>query len=62
VIFRKDFGKNAHPMGDNPLGLKGDIDHYNIQIQTGKKTNENLHIIPNGKGSFDVYDMKKVIK
>jgi hypothetical protein len=50
VIFRKDFGTQAHTLG-GPFQGKGQIDHYNIQIQIPKPnghaaTIENIHVVP----------------
>ena len=49
VLFRKDFGEQAHKLG-GPLKGTGKVDHYNIEIQsaTGKLL-ENVHIVPDGK-------------
>jgi hypothetical protein len=32
VLFRKDFGTEAHPVG-GPFQGSGPVDHYNIEIQ-----------------------------
>ena len=57
VLFRKDFGDQAHSFLKGPFSGKGKIDHYNIQIQKpsvqiGKKpeTIENIHIVPTKTG------------
>jgi hypothetical protein len=62
VLFRKDFGEQAHSLG-GPYKGKGKIDHYNVQIQNaGSKTIENLHIVPDGKGGFIQFGKDGVIK
>lgn len=56
ILFRKDFGQEAHPLG-GPLQGQGNINHYNIQIQkTNGKTIENMHIIPNSNGGLTILD------
>jgi hypothetical protein len=67
VIFRKDFGAQAHPVG-GPFQGKGAIDHYNIEIQaprtssSGVKTIENIHLVPDGQGGFTWFGKDGVIK
>ena len=62
VLFRKDFGEQAHSLG-GPFKGKGKIDHYNVQIQNAKgKTIENLHIVSDGKGGFIRFGKDGVIK
>ena len=62
VLFRKDFGDQAHNLG-GPFQGKGKIDHYNVQIQNAKgKTIENLHIVPDGKGGFVRWGKDGVVK
>lgn len=63
VIFRKDFGVEAHAIGGPFQGL-GKIDHYNVEIQRsyGKKIIENIHIVPDGKGSFIWFGKDGVVK
>lgn len=62
VLFRKDFGDQAHNIGGSFQG-KGAIDHYNVQIQNARgKTIENLHIVPNGTKGFIRWGKDSVIK
>ena len=62
IIFRKDFGDKAHPLGGPFIG-KGKIDHYNIEIQNSKgRTIENLHAVPDEEGSLVVWGKNGVIK
>ncbi|VEE60405.1 Cell wall-associated polypeptide CWBP200 [Shewanella putrefaciens] len=62
VLFRKDFGDQAHNIG-GPFQGKGAIDHYNVQIQNARgKTIENLHIVPNGTEGFIRWGKDNVIK
>ncbi|AVR96421.1 RHS repeat domain-containing protein [Pseudoduganella armeniaca] len=62
VIFRKDFGDNAHPIG-GPFQGQGPINHYNIQIQSASgRTIENVHVVPNGSGEFIFWGKDGVIK
>ena len=66
VIFRKDFGANAHPIR-NIFPGKGSIDHYNIEVQIpkargGVRVIENLHIVPNSSGGFTWWDKDGVIR
>jgi hypothetical protein len=52
ILFRKDFGDNAHPIG-GPFQGSGDINHYNIQVQLPNgRSVQNLHVVPNGNGGF----------
>ena len=62
VLFRKDFGEQAHKLG-GPLQGKAKVDRYNIQIQNSKgKTIENLHVVPDGKGGFLRWGKDGVVK
>ncbi|UPT86955.1 hypothetical protein HAP41_0000043200 [Bradyrhizobium barranii subsp. apii] len=62
VLFRKDFGESAHPLG-GPFKGMGNIDHYNIEIQSAAgKQLENIHIVPDGKGGFTWWAKDGVIK
>lgn len=66
VLFRRDFGANAHELGGAYVG-KGRIDHYNNEIQipsTGRKVDiiENIHIVPDGKGEYIWWGKDGVIK
>ena len=66
VIFRKDFGANAHPIR-NIFPGKGSIDHYNIEVQIpkargGVRVIENLHIVPNSSGGFTWWGKDGVIR
>lgn len=63
VIFRKDFGEQAHPLNGKLFGNK-DINHYNIEIkqpatQIGQKekTIQDFHIVPQ-KNGIQMYDKK----
>jgi len=63
VMFRKDFGAQAHPVG-GPFKGAGPIDHYNIEIQVMKpngtvKTIENIHAVPDGKGGYIWWGIRK---
>ncbi|MRX73031.1 hypothetical protein GJU40_12855 [Bacillus lacus] len=54
VIFRKDTGKNAHPIKPK---YPNAVDHYNVEIQTktsaGKwKSRESYHIIVDKNGNI----------
>ena len=69
VIFRKDFGGQAHPFQSGPFKGQGAIDHYNIEIHVpknsprgGMKTIENVHIVPDGKGGYTWWGKDEVIK
>ncbi|MBR1375798.1 MAG: hypothetical protein IJ566_06910, partial [Cardiobacteriaceae bacterium] len=64
VIFRKDFGKNAHPLNDpnRKLTGKGDIEHYNIKFHSPSTTKPgrfkqevDWHIVPNSNGTEPIY-------
>ncbi|WP_421522854.1 VENN motif pre-toxin domain-containing protein [Neisseria yangbaofengii] len=66
LIFRKDFGDKAHPIGNIFQG-KGAIDHYNIEVQIPRangsvRTIENLHIVPNSLGGFTWWGKDGVTK
>ncbi|EGY53368.1 hemagglutinin/hemolysin family protein, partial [Neisseria shayeganii 871] len=66
VIFRKDFGNQAHPIGNIFQG-KGNINHYNIEVQIpkangGVRVIENLHIVPNSSGGFTWWGKDGVIR
>jgi hypothetical protein len=66
VIFRKDFGAEAHRLG-GPFQGQGAINHYNIEIQIPKPGGgvniiENIHIIPNGQGGYTWWGKDGVIK
>jgi hypothetical protein len=66
VIFRKDFGTNAHRLEGGFEG-KRKIDHYNIEIQIPKPNGgvtiiENIHIVPDGKGGYTWWGKDGVIK
>ena len=72
ILFRKE----AHPFNNHPeFKGKGNIEHYNIEIQvpkqgvrnqfrTGNKKIEDIHIIPDGKGGYTVFDIngKNILK
>ncbi|MBP3221008.1 MAG: hypothetical protein J6M43_03075 [Neisseriaceae bacterium] len=62
VIFRKDFGEQAHPLKRKLFGNK-DINHYNIEIkqppkQIGQKEKviQDFHILPQPNGNHIMYD------
>ncbi|ROV53655.1 hypothetical protein EGS38_11800, partial [Neisseria chenwenguii] len=66
LIFRKDFGSQAHPIGNIFQG-KGAINHYNIEVQIPRangsvRTIENLHIVPNSSGGFTWWGKDGVTK
>lgn len=68
VLFRRDFGANAHGLG-RPYAGKGRIDHYNIEVQIppsvpgGRVTPiENIHIVPDGKGGYIWWGKDGVMK
>ncbi|WP_312267624.1 hypothetical protein [Neisseria sp.] len=66
LIFRKDFGDKAHPIGNIFQG-KGAIDHYNIEVQIPRANGsvriiENLHIVPNSSGGFTWWGKDGVTK
>ncbi|GHT96804.1 hypothetical protein AGMMS49545_22840 [Betaproteobacteria bacterium] len=68
VIFRKDFGAEAHRLG-GPFRGAGKIDHYNIEIQVpkhdprgGVNIIENVHVVPDGKGGYTWWGTDGVIK
>jgi filamentous hemagglutinin family protein len=62
VIFRKDFGEQAHTIG-GPFQGMGKIDHYNIEIQSaaGKRI-ENVHAVPDESGGFTFWGKDGIIK
>jgi len=53
VIIRKDFGENAHKLG-NPINSANAVDHYNLEVQVpyrnGYRKIEDIHIIPTEDG------------
>ncbi|GHU04745.1 hypothetical protein AGMMS49960_20810 [Betaproteobacteria bacterium] len=68
VIFRRDFGAEAHRLG-GPFQGAGKIDHYNIEIQVPKPGSrggvniiENVHVVPDGKGGYTWWGTDGVIK
>lgn len=62
VIFRKDFGEQAHAIGGPFQGL-GKVDHYNIEVKSAAgKTIENIHAVPDGSGGFTFWGKDGVIK
>jgi hypothetical protein len=66
VIFRKDFGEQAHALR-GPFQGQGRIDHYNIEIQIPKPNGhtdiiENIHVVPDGQGGFTWWGKDGVIK
>jgi hypothetical protein len=62
VLFRKDFGAQAHRLGGSFQG-KGKVNHYNIQLQTKSGGHiENIHIVPTGKGRYTWWGKDGVIK
>jgi filamentous hemagglutinin len=65
VIFRKDFGANAHAVG-GPYQGQGNIDHYNIEIQVpktkGVRIIEDVHIVPDGNGGYVWWGKNKEVK
>ncbi|MGF6907446.1 hypothetical protein, partial [Fusobacterium sp. PH5-44] len=54
IIFRKDFGGDAHPILNR--GYYEPVNHYNIEVQTsgikGKVRKESFHIIMDKKGNI----------
>jgi len=62
VIFRKDFGAQAHTIG-GPFQGMGKVDHYNIEIQSaaGKRI-ENIHAVPDESGGFTFWGKEGIIK
>lgn len=62
VIFRKDFGEQAHSIG-GPFQGQGRIDHYNIEVQSATgRTIENVHAVPDGSNGFIFWGKDGVIK
>jgi hypothetical protein len=62
VLFRKDFGNQAHGLG-GPFQGAGKVDHYNVELQSASgKVLQNLHIVPDGKGRLVWWGKGGVIK
>ncbi len=60
VIFRADYGNNAHTMPGR--GYSSPIDHFNIEVHKpngnggySKIKNSNMHIVPLDNGGFDIW-------
>ena len=64
VVFRKDFGEQAHTLNRKIFG-KNKINHYNIEIQkistqpgVKDKPIHDFHIVPQKNSNIVVYDKK----